>query len=244
MSDVLLYKRVVALNGQTHAALRIRPIVKYGFAAGVNSLPVLAGEFNECSRHYPIMFAKMPSGSIVPLAMLGLREHENLFVGRDGRWDARYIPAYARRYPFVAGRGEQDDLVVCIDEEAHCLNTTEGEPLFVNGAPGAALQHAIRFVEEFQGAVPLTEKLCQRIDELGLMRDAESVVKLNDGTELRLGGLRMVDEEKLRGADAAVQSELFTSGALQMIYLHLHSLGNLALLVDRLSSRMAAAKKH
>jgi hypothetical protein len=65
-----------------------------------------------------------------PAALLGLREAENLFVDRDGKWDARYVPAFVRRYPFVPGKGPQGELLVCIDEASSCFDAGEGEALF------------------------------------------------------------------------------------------------------------------
>jgi hypothetical protein len=67
------------------------------------------------------------AGRPVPAVLLGLREAENLFVDRDGKWDARYVPAFVRRYPFVPGKGPQGELLVCIDEASSCFDAAEGE---------------------------------------------------------------------------------------------------------------------
>ena len=39
-----------------------------------------------------------------PVALLGLKKNQNLFVDKSGKWNADYIPAYARRYPFCMAR--------------------------------------------------------------------------------------------------------------------------------------------
>ncbi len=241
MSDMLFYERVVALNDQAHRDLRVKPLTRFQFARRANSVPILAAEFADCAREYAIVFARGPEGT-VPAVLLGLREQENLFVGADGTWDARYVPAFVRRYPFVPGKDGEGKLLVCIDEAAPCFDRSEGESLFTEGKPTRQLEHAMNFLRDFQNGALATEAVARRIDELGLLRDADSVAQLNDGSRFRLGGLRVVDEGRLRALEPAVVQELFASGALGLIYAHLLSLGNLGRLVDRLSGRGVPAE--
>jgi len=241
MSEMIFYERVVALSDQAHAALKVRPASSFAYAAGTNSVPLLAGEFFECAREYPIVFARGDAGPL-PAALLGLRDRENLYVDAAGKWDARYVPAFVRRYPFVPGKGPQGELLVCIDEASPCFDSREGEALFAEGKPTAQLEHAIKFLTEFHQAAAATEALGRRLDELGLLRQADSVAQLNDGSQFRLNGLHVVDETKLRALDRETVQELFANGSLAVIYAHLMSLGNLAVLVDRLSRRGTGSK--
>ena len=219
----------------------MRPATNFAYAAGTNSVPLLASEFFEAAREYPIVFARGEAGP-VPAALLGLRAAENLYVDQAGKWDARYVPAFVRRYPFVPGKGAQGELLVCIDEASPCFGTKAGEPLFVEGKPSAQLDHAMKFLTEFHQAAAATELLGRRLQELGLLRQADSLAQLNDGTQFRLNGLSVVDETKLRALDRDAVQELFTSGTLAVVYAHLMSLGNLGTLVDRLSKRSPLAK--
>jgi hypothetical protein len=241
MSELMFYERVVALNDKSHARLKVRPTTSFAYAAKTNSVPILASEFFDCAREYPIVFAGGDAG-LVPAVLLGLRESENLFVGGDGKWDARYVPAFVRRYPFVPGKGPQGDLLVCIDEASPCFSSTEGDPLFVDGKPTPQLDHAMKFLAEFHQGVTVTETLARRLNELGLLRQADSVAQLQDGSQFRLNGLSVVDEAKLRTLEPAVVQELFANGSLAVVYAHLMSLGNLGTLVDRLSRRGTGAK--
>lgn len=235
---MIFYERVVALSDQTHAALKVRPASSFSYAARTNSVPLLAGEFVDCAREYPIVFARGNEGPL-PAALLGLRENENLYVDAAGKWDARYVPAFVRRYPFVPGKGPQGELLVCIDEASPCFGPSEGEALFADGKPTSQLEHAIKFLTEFHQAAAVTELLGRRLEELGLLRQADSLTQLNDGSQFRLNGLSVVDEVKLRALDRDVVHELFANGSLAVIYAHLLSLGNLGLLADRLSRRTA-----
>lgn len=238
MSEMIFYERVVALNDKTHADLKVRPADNYLFAAKTNSVPLLISEFLECAREYPIVFTRSEAG-YVPAALLGLRESENLFIGPEGKWDARYVPAFVRRYPFVPGKGAQGEMLVCIDEASPCFDTDVGEPLFRAGKPTAQLDHAMKFLGEFHQATLATEALGQRLEALGLLRQADSLAQLNDGRQFRLNGLNVVDESKLRNLDRDVVHELFVAGSLALIHAHIVSLGNLGALADRLSKRDA-----
>ena len=239
MSELIFYERVVALNDQTHAKLRVRPASSFAYAAGTNSVPLLSSEFFECAREYPIVFARGETGPVAA-ALLGLREAENLYVDKDGTWDARYVPAFVRRYPFVPGKGAQGELLVCIDEASECFDTKEGEPLFLEGKPTPQLEHAMKFLAEFHHAAATTELLGRRLQDLGVLRQADSVAQLTDGTQFRLNGLNVVDESKLRALDRDIVQELFVSGGLAVIYAHLMSLGSLAGLGDRWRKRGAS----
>lgn len=241
MSEMMFYQRVVALNDQSHGKLKVKAASSYAYANAANSVPLLASEFFESAREYPIIFVRGDSG-VVPAVLLGLREGENLFVDAAGKWDARYIPAFVRRYPFVPGKGTQGELLVCIDEASACFDQKDGEALFVDGKPTPQLEHAMKFLTEFHQAATMTEQIGRRLDELGLLRQADSVAQLNDGSQFRLNGLHVVDEAKLRELKPELVQELFSNGSLGLIYAHLLSLGNLALLVDRLSRRSTTPK--
>lgn len=241
MSELMFYERVVALNDQAHAKLKVRPATSFAYAAKTNSVPLLASEFFDAAREYPIVFANGKAGP-VPAALLGLRDTENLYVDAAGKWDARYVPAFVRRYPFVPGKGPQGELLVCIDEASPCFGTDQGEPLFADGKPTPQLEHAMKFLTEFHHGVATTEALGRRLQELGLLRQADSVAQLRDGSQFRLNGLHVVDESRLRQLDRDAVQELFANGSLGVIYAHLMSLGNLGVLVDRLSKRGTPGK--
>ena len=95
------YERPVLLDRERHRRRRVQPAGGFAFARRAHSLVLAAAEFNEACKEYAIVFTRSPAGKVVPVAMLGLRAGDNLFVGEDGRWDARYVPAFVRRYPFV-----------------------------------------------------------------------------------------------------------------------------------------------
>jgi hypothetical protein len=241
MSEMLFYEKVVALNDQAHGQLKVKPTSNFLYAAKTNSIPLLVTEFFECAREYPIVFVQAEEGP-VPAALVGLRDAENLFVDAEGKWDARYIPAFVRRYPFVPGKGDQGQLIVCIDEDAPCFGTTEGDALFADGKPAAPLEHAIKFLTEFHQVAAETQRIGQRLQSLGLLKAADSQARMADGREFRLQGLFVVDEAKLRALDKDQVQTLFADGILGLVYAQLLSMGSLSNLIDRMSRRLTAAE--
>jgi hypothetical protein len=237
MANLLFYKTPVALNKVAHKDTRIKPLNNdFGFARDTNSVIVAGVEFSEAAKDYPIVFAQAGEG-IVPVALLGLRNAENLFVKPDGSWDARYIPAFVRRYPFVlaeTGQG-QEQRVVCIDEGFAGFNQADGELLFENEEPTPMLKQAIDFLEEYQKQYLRTEAFLKRLQELDLLVSLNAKVDLVSGEQFSLTGLMAVDEKKLLGLSDELALQFFKSGELGWVYCHLMSLGNLGGMVNRVA---------
>ena len=101
MTSLIFYTKPVGLNKSEHKNLKIVPQSDdFAFATKTNSVILAGVEFTEAAKDFPIVFAEA-GGNIVPVALLGLRNEQNLFVNDDGSWAGRYIPAFIRRYPFI-----------------------------------------------------------------------------------------------------------------------------------------------
>ena len=244
MASLLFYEKPVALNKVAHKDMKIAPLGgDYSFAAKTNSV-ILAGiEFAEAAKEYPIVFTKTANDKYIPVALLGLRNEENLFVGEEGKWDSRYIPAFVRRYPFVlADAGNDADLTVCVDEAYAGLNTEDGQGLFAeDGEYTPLLQQAVDFLGEYQRQYKRTEMFLDKLGEMGLFTELTAKVNMVDGRQFALGGLQIVDERKLLGLDDSEAAKLFKTGELAWVYAHLISLSNMGRLVDRLPADAAEA---
>ena len=167
MSDAIYYEKPVLLDREKHKRLHVRPSTSFAFTRKANSVYLAAVEFGEAMKEFAIVFTRAANGKVVPVAMLGLRSRENLFVGDDEKWDARYIPAFVRRYPFVlAQAGEQ--LAVCIDEAYGGFNLKDGDPLFdEKGANTPFLANAVAFQERYQREFARSAVFCQRQEQAG-----------------------------------------------------------------------------
>lgn len=241
MATVMLYEKPVLLNRELHKAKRISPSNSFAFANKANSLYLAAVEFVEACKEYPIVFTQVAQGKVVPVAMLGLREGENLYVDRDSRWLADYVPAFVRRYPFVLAELEAKQMGVCIDEGYVGLNEHEGEALFDSkGNNTAFLQNALDFLNRYQVEYLRTDRFCKRLQDFGLLMEMNAKADLFDGSSFIVNGLMVVDERKLLELTDSQALDLYRSGELSWIYAHLVSLPNLNRLVDKLAGAKRA----
>jgi hypothetical protein len=240
MTQLMFYERPVALNRERHKALRLAQSENhFAFAANTNALPIASGEFAEAARDYPIVFVGAEGGPFNVAALVGLRDRQNLMVDARGRWaPGSYVPAFARRYPFVLARGNgEDTLTVCIDEVYPGLSTDEGaagEPLFnADGSETPYLKRVLEFLQRFHAEAQRTAAFAARLKELGLL--VPKVINIDRGGERQsVSGVWIVDAARLRGIDDARVVELYRSGYLSWIEAHLLSLGSLGRLVARL----------
>lgn len=240
---LMLYKKPIALDRERHRHLRLQrhdPV--FDFARDTNSVPLAGVEFSQAAGFYPIIFAGVDGDNLFPAALLGLQSDQNLFVDETGNWDANYVPAYVRRYPFVLATpegAEADNFTVCIDETFEGLTESgHGEDLFEeNGEPAPFLQRAMNFLTDYQQNLALTERFTARLSELELLVERSVDVVSAGGQRLSLTGVYLVDEQKLAELDDAVVLELFRAGFLAWIHAHLFSLSRIQHLSERFSVR-------
>lgn len=246
MGNFAFYRKIVALNAGMHRNLKFAADETTFAFAGDTTAVLLAGvEFAEAGREYPVVFVRGQDGRMRPVALLGVREGENLFVDGRGRWDARYIPAFVRRYPFVMAEGDAPgQLVVCIDEKCPALNMNRGELLIdAAGKLQPRMNEVMQFLQNFQQEFARTELIARQLDELGLFVQQGARFDTPAGETFQLNDFYLIDEAKFgRLADDQLPP-LFRSGALGLAYLHLASLGNMRKLLDRVSVRSAGSER-
>jgi hypothetical protein len=237
------YKGLVALDKDIHKGKGVVAAHRAAFAAGLTGVYVVAAEFVQASRHYPLVFAQdQTSGEYLPIAVTGLNQDQNLFVGKDGEWEKdMYVPAYVRRWPFFGVRIEGEEakngnILICVDESG--LEESKSAVFDAGGQPSSDFQPTQTLISEMEGARPATEKLCRTVKEFGLLEPFEAHAFPKGGREMRLRGMFRVNEDKLNDLQGKDLKRLMKSGELSRIYAHLMSLDNFKFLMDR----AAAAK--
>jgi hypothetical protein len=229
MTDLLFYKKLVALNKDQHRHHSFKKFESLDFAAHTLSVLLTGSEFAEASKEYPIVFVKAADNSMMPFALLGLREGENLYIDASGKWNARYIPAYVRRYPFIFSEAGEEQFMVCVDEDCVGLNVAgEGESLFdEQGAASPFVNNMIQFMQDYQVDYLRTRAFMEQLQKLDLLKESNAKITLNNAEDFLINGLWMVDEAKLAALDDDKLLQLAKSGDLGRIYAHLISLSNL-----------------
>jgi hypothetical protein len=235
--QLLIYESVVPLSAARHGDCSIEIRGSYEFSGKINSVPLIAVEFPAAAAEYAIVFAGNET-NLMPAAILGLRGTENLFLNKESAWEARYIPAFVRRYPFVfSTSADGQKLVLCIDEDFAGFNREgRGQRLFTeDGRPTAYVENVLKFLQEFQAQFVRTQSFCKTVQELDLLEPRQAQVGLPSGERLALGGFMAVNRQKLKALPGEKLAKLAQTDELELLYLHLHSMRNFVRLQERLA---------
>lgn len=221
-----MYQNPAPLKAATFSGKRAA-VSDYAFAARQMLAPLIIDEVADVAREYVILF---PVDSELPAALLGTQPEHNAYVSAQGGWQASYVPAMIRRYPFALkpvprkeGQGEQRFAVI-FDQAA--LDDT-GQALFNAEQPAPWVKQRMAMLERLQLREPVTRHLVKVIADTGLLTEQVLQVTTAEGQKGRLDGFRVVDEKALNALDHAAFAELRDAGALPLIYAHLLSLANL-----------------
>ncbi|MBV6851320.1 SapC family protein [Xanthomonas euvesicatoria] len=228
----------VLLNNLDHRDLRV--ITAHGAAYGddVMSAATFPQEFRQLQAQYPIVFHRSGERSFQPLALLGLRLGENLFL--DGaRWDAPYVPLAIQRQPFLIGE-QPDGPMVHVDLDSPRVSTTEGQLLFrEHGGTTEFLDHISQVLRTLNDGLAASAAFVERALRYDLLEPFVFEATLNNGLECRLAGLYVVHEERLRALDEAALLELHRHGDLEPLYMAVASIAQLRHLLERMNRRHA-----
>ena len=173
----------------------------------------------------------------MPAVILGVRGNENLFLSSSGEWQAKYIPAFVRRYPFVFSSSEDGKtFTLCIDENFSGFNKEgRGQRLFTDdGKPTPYVEGVLKFLQEYRSQFLLTQAFCKKLVELDLLEPMQAQFTMVSGEKMSLTGFMVVDRKKLKALPGDVLAELTKTDQLELIYLHLQSMRNFNAIKDRL----------
>ena len=237
--QLLFYSNAVPVSSRTHADLYIKMAGDYGFARSVNSVPLTAVEFRRATPEYAVVFAG-EGDTTIPVAILGSQADQNLFVRDDSSWDAKYIPAFVRRYPFVfASSDNGQTFTLCVDDGfSGCNHAGRGERLFdSDGERTRYLETVLSFLNEYQAQFRRTRAFCTHLNELGLLESMQAQFTLPGGQRKSLTGFKAVNRSKLKELDDEVLARMAKNDELELVYLHLHSMQNFDALLRRIGAK-------
>ncbi|WP_312905596.1 MULTISPECIES: SapC family protein [Pseudomonadales] len=225
------YQKPRPIHAEQDANLALAETANYLFAASSNSVPLVAAEFTLACKHFPILFAD--GDKPLPVALLGLRSEENLFVDAEGKWQAGYVPAYVRRYPFIfMENADKSEYTLCIDEAAPGLVDDGERRLFNDGKPTELLDNALAFCRDYQGHHAFTSEFVEALAKAELLVDNRADVSLATGQKLSLAGFKVIDEAKFNQLPSEEFLRWRERGWLHLVYCHFISMSNWASLID------------
>lgn len=234
-SQLLFYNQVAPITAERHSSWHAREVKDFSFAKNTNSVPLMAAEFVSALSDFPIVFAG-DEESVIPVLLLGMRNSENVFIGPEGGWDGRYIPAFIRRYPFVLALSEdQEKYYLCIDETFSGFNQSDEGPSLIgeDGQPTEYTEGVLQFLSQYQTEFESTKLICKKLKDLNLLEPKQVNTTLPNGEAVTVGGFFAVDPSRLATLSSEVIVDLVRSGTYALICFHMASLRNFELLRDR-----------
>ena len=222
----LLFKRLEPFDPARHTGLKYdRSNRNYHFAEGVSVVPLTMQEFVTAGVYYPIIFSEGPQP--MPMAVLGYRPGENLFVDAEGGWATGvYVPWYVRCYPFAILDGPQpDSFVACLDAEGPGIGPLVGDLLIENEEITPPIQEILRFCHAYNLALRETRELGKLLHASGLLVQHEATVGLGgERKPARLTGFYAVEAKKFNELPDKTFLAWRKKGLLSAVYQHLQSL--------------------
>jgi SapC len=225
-TQLMIYETAIPVSHARHANWSVEVGTSYVFCENVNSVPLMAAEFASAAAEYVIVFGGT-GDAVMPAAVLGVRPDQNVYVTSEGGWQAKYLPAFVRRYPFVfAPRDDGGTLTLCIDEAFPGFNRNgRGQRLFGDdGKPTGYVGNVLKFLQQFQSEFQHTQALCRKLKELNLFQSMQAQINLGSGERMALGGFSVVNRGLLKTLSAEVLAQMMKADELELIYTHLLSL--------------------
>jgi len=235
--NVMFYENPQPLSQDKHSNFGVKQVAKpFEFMADQHFMPLTAPEFGAAAASFPIIFAGEERS---PLAVMGIRSGENLFV-KEGLFEQDfYMPSFARRYPFVLASDQPNDrFVVCVDEAAECVTDKAPQQKFFDGANTSAFtQEAFQFLQNFERDRQATDLMIKTFMDLDLFEQKEMNFQGQnaDGSPAerqKIADYFAITEERLKGLDTAKIKEFSDNGYLAVAHAHMVSLGNWQRLVN------------
>lgn len=233
--------RHAILTREEHVGLRIRTGHSADLGDAVQASFTVPLEFRRVQHDFPILFRRDPaSGRFSALVLLGFEAGENLFLEGD-EWAADYKPMALAVQPFLVGRSRADDrpIQLHIDLDHPRISTSgEGVMLFdIAGIPTPYLQRVGEMLEELDEGYRASDSFFAALERYGLLEPFSLDIELRDGSQHRMVGYHLINEDRLRDLDAENVAELHREGHLMPIFMALASLSNLPKLIARKSRR-------
>jgi hypothetical protein len=229
------------LNFDDHAAVRVHTAAGADLGDAVMACLVVPPEFRRLATHYPILFRQdAETGQFSALALFGFEPDENLFLNGD-QWDAGTKPLAMAVQPFLVGRSRDPEAPgqVHIDMDHPRIARDEtGVRLF---EPGGQPTLLVEEVADMLGALDQgyrdSAAFYAALERHDLLEPFSMDVTLDDGSQNRLVGYHLINEERLSQLAAGALAELHGDGHLLPIFMAVASVGNLSALVRRRNRR-------
>jgi hypothetical protein len=240
MSKQTWYRKVVVLDREHHGGLKFDDNPDLGFVAEEVALPIGVQELGPASLCYPIVFSlgEQP----IPLAVMGLREGENLFVTAARKWLAgAYIPAVVRNYPFVVIDAGENGQLVGLDTESNLVGEDRsGAALFDGDDLSDAGRFRVGLCAAYRDSMRQTAEFGRALAAAGVLAPQDvQLVLPGSADRLKLRGYAVVHPHVFGKLDDATLVEWRRKGWLEALAYHMASVGQWQRLITMAGARPA-----
>jgi len=229
---IKMFKNIVPITKERHLNKKVKAVDNFDFIKDVHIASIMVHEFSRASSVYPIVFLEdQEQDEFKPVVLTGLEAGENLFI-KDNKWDATYIPAIVRRYPFALAKTEEDGrYTICIDEDSDFLNEEEGQELFTkSGEAGEVIDKVKQYLTELQQMEQFTTEFCKFMAKNNMFTPLNMKVRVGDEVK-NISGAYVINEERFNALSDEKFLELRTKKYISVVYSHLSSLAQIERLV-------------
>lgn len=228
------------LNNVTHKDIKVNTSHHPSMLDNDSYARVVLTELAFAQADYPLFLRKNgETGKFEIIAMLGLKEQENLFVDDKG-WHAQYVPLSIRRRPFLIGfqGSDNNQPTVHIDMDSPRVNESEGEQIFMAlGGQSPYLQNINSILQALHEGLPQTDAFADLLQQESLIEPVTLNVELNSGEKLSIGSLYTIHEENVAELDKEALGRLHQHGYLHAVYMMIASVQNVTKLIERKNQR-------
>jgi hypothetical protein len=231
------------LDNKLHRDLRVRTGVSAEFGDCVMACLTVPSEFRRVQNEFPILFRRdLESGRFSALALFGFENGENLFL-EEGRWTARYRPLAMSIQPFLVGKSADGEGQAQVHVDlGHARIAAEGEEgvrtFDDSGQRTPYLEVVVASLDELDQGYRASGDFYAALERYELLEPFSLDIELRDGSNHRLVGYHLIDEEKLRALEAGALAELHSAEYLMPMFMALASLANLSGLIERKNRRL------
>src|SRR5262245_7917075 len=241
---------MVPVTRARHGSKGWRRPTGYDFIEKLALVPLGGSELSQAVPAMPIGFIEHPTGAYVMVAIMGLSNDSNAFVGPGGQWLGSYVPAVLRSHPFsLIGSDGSEQKMLGIDEDCGLLvddPAGEGVEKFFepDGSEAPATKSVTELLRFTERDLAMTNRAVAALAEAGVIKPWPLTVQVGN-QQVTVNGLHCIDEPALNTLADASFLQLRGTSSLVIAYGHLLSMAQVGLLtrLTLLRQQMAEAGK-
>lgn len=207
-----------AVSKAHHTGKTWKKLSHFKALADEQTVPLVAAEFVKACVAFPIAWVRTYE-SFEPIALLGLRSNENLFISTSYQWRASYLPVYYRAQPFRLMPIGKDSLALGVREDVGRVSDDGGgDPFFdQQGELSESLAEFVCLLQKVEANREVTAVASGALNAAGLL-EPWTLAPVIHGQLKQLVGLYRISQEKLDKVGGETLEQLRNTGALAMAY--------------------------